>query len=145
MTYDPEKYREKREKVLGVKRRGMSFSAIAAIVSICIVVSLGFVALPGTVAYISTRNLDDAIYRLENSTSWPNEIISGIVEIEGVEKAMTDKGGTRLVITFDRTEVDTILISSFFRKKNVKSTLLNRTSHRQRMKSLNAEKESEAL
>jgi len=145
MTYDPEKYKKKREKVLGVKRRGMSFSAIAAIVSSCIVVFLGFVALPGTVAYISTRNLDDAIYRLENSTSWPNEIISGIVEIEGVEKAMTDKGGTRLVITFDRTEVDTILISSFFRKKNVKSTLLNRTSHRQRMKSLNAEKESEAL
>jgi hypothetical protein len=144
MTYDPEKYRAKREKVLGFQRRGMSFGAIAAIVSICIVVSLGFVALPKTVAYISTRNLDDAIYKLENSTSWPNEIISGILEIEGVEKAMTDKGETRLVITFDRTEVDTIMISSFFRKKNVKSTLLNRISHRQRMKSLNAEKELEA-
>ncbi len=143
MTYDPEKYREKREKVLGVKRRGMSFRTIATIVSICIVVSLGFVALPGTVAYISTRNFDDAIYRLENAKSWPNEIISGILEIEGVEKASTDKGGKRLVITFDRTEVDTIVISSFFRKKKLKSTLLNRTSHRQRMKALNAEKESE--
>ena len=145
MTYDPEKYRAKREKVLGFERRGMGFGAIAAIVSICIVVSLGFVVLPRTVAYISTRNLDDAIYRLEHSTSSPNEIISGILEIEGVEKAMTDKGGTRLVITFDRTEVDTIVISSFFRKKSFKSTLLNRISHRQRMKSLNQEKEREAL
>lgn len=60
--------------------------------------------------FASTRTLDDAIYKLENSTPWPNEIISGILEIEGVEKAMTDKGGTRLVITFDRTEVDTIMI-----------------------------------
>jgi len=144
MTYDPEKYREKREKVLGIKRRGVSFGAIAAIVLICIVISLGLAALPRTVEYISTRNLDDAIYRLENSASWPNKIISEILEIKGVEKAETDKGGTRLVITFDRTKVDTDVISSFFRIKNYKSTLLNRISHRQRMKSLNAEEKREA-
>lgn len=145
MTYDPEKYREKRENVLGIKRRGMSFGAIAAIVSICIMAALGFVVLPKTVAYVSTRNLDDAIYRLENSASWPNDIISGILEIEGVEKAVTDKGGTRLVITFDRTEVDTIRISSFFIKKGLKSTLLNRVSHRQRLTTLKEEEEVEAL
>lgn len=145
MTYDPEKYREKRENVLGIKRRGMSFGAIAAIVSICIMAALGFVVLPKTVAYVSTRNLDDAIYRLENLASWPNDIISGILEIEGVEKAVTDKGGTRLVITFDRTEVDTIRISSFFIKKGLKSTLLNRVSHRQRLTTLKEEEELEAL
>lgn len=145
MTYDPEKYRAKREKVLGIKRRGISFGAIAVIVSICIVVSLSFVVLPKTVAYISTRNLDDAIYRLENSASWPNEIISGILEIEGVEKAETDKGRTRLVITFDRTEVDTTRISSFLRKKDLKSTLLNRISHRQRMATLKENEKLEAL
>jgi len=145
MTYDPEKYREKREKVLGIKRRGMSFGAIAVIVSICIMAALGFVVLPRTIVYISTRNLDDAIYKLENSASWPNEIISGILEIEGVEKAETGKGGTRLVITFDRTEIDTTRISSFLRKKDLKSTLLNRISHRQRMTTLKEDGKLEAL
>ena len=145
MTYDLEKYREKREKVLGFKRHGISFGTIVVIVVTCIVFSLGFVVLPKTVAYIAIRNLDDAIYRLEHSTPWSNKIISEILEVEGVEKAMTDKGGTRLVVTFDRTKADTNVISSFFRKKGHKSTLLNRINHRHRMKSLNQEKEREAL
>ena len=33
MSYDPEKYREKREKVLGIKKRGLGFGTIAMIVS----------------------------------------------------------------------------------------------------------------
>ena len=33
MSYDLEKYRDKREKVLGVKKRGINFATIAATVS----------------------------------------------------------------------------------------------------------------
>ena len=145
MTYNTEKYREKREKVLGIKRRGISFGVIAAIVSGCIIVALGFVVLPGTMAYIAERNLDDAIYRLEKSASWPNEIVAGILEIEGVVGAITDKGEKRLIITFNRKEVDMEKFTSFFAQKGFKPTLLNRVNHRQRVTILAEEKELEAL
>jgi len=145
MGYDTEKYRTKREKVLGIKKRGMNFGVIAAIVSICIMAAFGFVVLPGTMAYIAERNLDDAIYRLEKSESWPNEIVTEILEIEGVVRSVTDKGEKRLIITFDRKEVDVVNFSSFFAKKGFKSTLLNRVNHRQRVTILKEEKELEAL
>ena len=145
MAYDREKYRTKREKVLGIKKRGMSFGVIAAIVSICIIAAFGFVVLPRTMAYIAERNLDDAIFRLEKSALWPNEIVTGILEFEGVAKAVTDKGEKRLIITFDRNEVDIGKFASFFAQKGFKSTLLNRVNHRQRATILKEEKELEAL
>jgi len=145
MAYDTEKYRSKREKVLGIKKRGMSFGVIAAIVSICIIVVLGFVVLPETIAYIAERNLDDAIYKVERSGQWSHEIMTGIHEIGGVVEAVTDKGGKRLIITFDRNEVDIVKFSSFFREKGLKPTLLNRVNHRQRVTSLQEEEKLEAL
>ena len=145
MAYDREKYRTKREKVLGIKKRGMSFGVIAAIVSIFIIDAFGSVVLPRTMAYIAERNLDDAIFRLEKSALWPNEIVTGILEIEGVAKAVTDKGEKRLIITFDRNEVDIGKFASFFAQKGFKSTLLNRVNHRQRATILKEEKELEAL
>jgi len=145
MAYDTEKYRSKREKVLGIKKRGMSFGVIAAIVSICIIVVLGFVVLPETIAYIAERNLDDAIYKVERSGQWSHEIMTGIHEIGGVVEAVTDKGGKRLIITFDRNEVDVVKFSSFFREKGLKHTLLNRVNHRQRVTSLQEEEKLEAL
>ena len=145
MAYDTEKYRNKREKVLGIKKRGMSFGVIAAIVSICIIVVLGFVVLPETIAYIAERNLDDAIYKVERSGQWSHEIMTGIHEIGGVVEAVTDKGGKRAIITFDRNEVDIVKFSSFFREKGLKPTLLNRVNHRQRVTSLQEEEKLEAL
>ena len=145
MAYDTEKYRSKRQKVLGIKKRGMSFGVIAAIVSICIIVVLGFVVLPETIAYIAERNLDDAIYKAERTGQWSHEIMTGIHEIGGVVEAVTDKGGKRLIITFDRNEVDIVKFSSFFREKGLKPTLLNRVNHRQRVTSLQEEEKLEAL
>ena len=145
MACDTEKYRSKREKVLGIKKRGMSFGVIAAIVSICIIVVLGFVVLPETIAYIAERNIDDAIYKVERSGQWSHEIMTGIHEIGGVVEAVTDKGGKRLIITFDRNEVDIVKFSSFFREKGIKPTLLNRVNHRQRVTSLQEENKLEAL
>ncbi len=46
MAYDPEKYREKREKVLGIKKRGFGFGIIAMIVSVVIILGLSVVTVP---------------------------------------------------------------------------------------------------
>ncbi len=145
MTYDLEKYRDKREKVLGVKKRGLSFGAIATIVSICIMAGLGFMIAPKAVSYILTRNMDDVIYKLENSKSWPSEIISKAKGIQGVENVVTDKHGTRLVVTFDRTITDIGRLTTLFKQKGLDATLLNRVSHRQRIATLKEEAELEAL
>ncbi len=64
MTYDLEKYRDKREKVLGVKKKGISFGAWAATVSAIIIVGLISMVAPKSIAYFTTRNLDDVIYKL---------------------------------------------------------------------------------
>jgi hypothetical protein len=145
MAYEVEKYRDKREKVLGVRKRGMSFGAVAAIVSVCIIAGLGFAIVPKAVSFVTTRNLDDAIYKLENSLPWPKEILPEIHSIQGVEKAATDKNGTRLVITFDRTAVDTGRFTALFKQKGLHPALLNREIHRQRIATLKEEEELEAL
>jgi len=145
MAYDKEKYRKKREKVLGIKKRQISFGVISAIVSICIIAAMGFVVLPGTIAYVAERNLDDAIYRLKRPAPWPNEIVTEILEVEGVVETVTDKEGKRLIITFDRNKVDVVKFSSFFAKNGLKPTLLNRVNHRQRVTILEEEKKLEAL
>jgi hypothetical protein len=145
MPYDFGKYREKREKVLGVKKRGMSFGTIAIIVSICIVSGLALIAAPGVVNIIVTRDLDDAIYKIDGAGTWPKDIISEIQEVEGVKASVLDKNSTRLVVTFNRKSINTEKIEIFFKGKGLKSTLLNRVSHRQRMKTLKEEKEIEAL
>jgi hypothetical protein len=131
--------------VLGVKKRGMSFGTIATIVSICIVAGLVLVVAPKAVSFVITRNLDDAIYKFEGSGSWPKDILSEIHKIQGVKTAVMDKNGTRLVVTFDRTAIDTERIEVFFKDKGLKSTLLNRVSHHQRMTTLKEEGKIEAL
>ena len=145
MAYDLEKYREKREKVLGVKKRGISFSAIATIISICIIAGIGFAAVPKAVSYVMTRNFDDAIFKLENSKSWPSGLVTELPGIEGVDKAKTDKHETRLVVTFDRTVTEPESFLTVFKQKGLKPTLLNRVNHRQRINTLKEEKELEAL
>jgi len=87
MAYDPEKYREKREKVLGIKKRGIGFGTLATIVSIVIVVGLCIVTVPQAVSYISARNLDDAIFKLESEKSWPDDALESVRLLNGI-KAM---------------------------------------------------------
>jgi len=145
MAYDTEKYRKKREKVLGYKKRGISFGTIAIIVSVCIIAGLGIAAIPKTVKYIATRNLDDAIFKLDNSLKWPVDVISGIQEIPGVKAVVSDTDKTRLVVTFDRNSVQLTKFTSFFKLKGLKSILLNRIGHRQRINTKKEKKEFEAL
>ncbi len=146
MTYDQEKYRIKREKVLGVKRKsGLSFSTISIIISTIIILGLGISIIPNTVDYMVTRNLDDVIYKLNTQGKWPDEILDSVSEIKGVEKTKVDKDSTRLVITFDRSVVNTDRFSSLFRNQRIKTIQLNRVSHRQRVADLREEAKLETL
>ena len=145
MVYDLEKYREKREKVLGLRKRGLSFGTVSAIVSICIIIGLGVAVVPKAVSFAVTRSLDDAIYKLDSSETWSNEILTEILKIEGIKEALTDKNGARLVVTFNRNDVNVARITAFFKQQGINTTLLNRVGHRQRIADLKEEKKLEAL
>ena len=144
MLYDPEKYREKREKVLGIRKRGLSFSTVASIIAGLIIFGIGFVTVPSAVSYITTRNLDDVIYKLDKDMTWKDAVVIKIEAVKGVAFLKKDKHDTRLVITFDRREADLSDFTAVFSKNNLKATLLNRVNHRQRQTTLKEEEELEA-
>lgn len=145
MTYDLEKYRDKREKVLGIKKRGLGLGVLLGIVSMIVIGGLGGVAVQKSVAYLSTRHLDDAIYKLQGAATWPAEITPLLAGLDGVKNVVTDTHGTRLVVTFDRTTTDTDRLSALLRQKGLSIILLNRVGHRQRIKTLKKEAELEAI
>ncbi|MEN8142134.1 MAG: hypothetical protein ABFQ82_00885 [Thermodesulfobacteriota bacterium] len=145
MAYDFEKYRSKREKVLGVRSRGLSFGAVAGLVATVIVLGLGGVAVPKTVAYFSTKNLDDAIYKLADSGKWEQKVVGEIGGLPGVRSALTDNHDARLVITFDRHESGPEKFKVVFGREGLDAELLNRMGHRERKVILEKEAAFEAL
>lgn len=145
MAYDLEKYRDKREKVLGVKKKGISFGVWAATVSAIIIVGLISMVAPKSIAYFTTRNLDDVIYKLSGEQVWPQDVIHTIATLDGVKLAIADKQGARLVVTFDRSITGTENMSAFFKEQGYHVVLLNRVSHRQRIQTAHEEAKLEAL
>ena len=141
MAYDPEKYRDKREKVLGIRKRGMGFGTIAMVVSLVIIVGLSFVTVPQAISYMATRHLDDAIFKLESESKWPEGAITGIAAIDGVKNTLKDSHTTRLVVTFDRRKVKLSNINALFDQHNLDVTLLNQVNHRQHQNTLKNEEE----
>ncbi|KPJ98304.1 MAG: hypothetical protein AMJ60_08725 [Desulfobacterales bacterium SG8_35] len=139
MAYNSEKYREKREKVLGVKKRGLSFGTLATIVSLVIIVGLGIVVVPKSIAYFNTRHLDDAIYKLQNAETWPVEVVAGIRELAGVKGVETDTNNSRIVVIFDKSITGTPAINAFFKQKDIQTVLLNHVGHADRQKILEKE------
>ncbi|MDA8136708.1 MAG: hypothetical protein M0T82_18975 [Desulfobacteraceae bacterium] len=141
MAYDPEKYREKREKVLGIKKRGIGFGTLTMIVSVFLVVGLGAVTIPQAVSYMATRNLEDAIFKLESGSSWPKAAISQLAAMEGVKQIVQDKNGSRLVVTYDHRKVKTDAVIEGFVRQDLKVTLLNEINHRQHRTTMENEEE----
>jgi copper chaperone CopZ len=139
MAYNFDKYREKREKVLGVKKRGVSFGTLATIVSLVIILGLGIVVVPKSIAYFNTRHLDDAIYKLQDVATWSTEVITGIQELAGVKSVETDTNNSRIVITFDKSVTGTADINAFFKQQNIQTVLLNQVGHADRQKILEKE------
>lgn len=143
MPYDFDKYRAKREKVLGVRKRGLSFGVAAVLVAGVILLGLGGIALPRAVDYLSTRNLDDAIYKLADSGTWSPEVVAEIAKLSGVTSAAADQHSARLVVTFNRNQTDLDKIAALLNRKGLKAELLNRTDHRQRQTILAKESQLE--
>lgn len=131
MPYNLEKYRAKREKVLGVRKRGISFAVAAALVAGIILLGLGAIAAPRAVDYLTTRNLDDAIYKLADSGTWSPEVVSEIANLSGVITAKADQHSARLVVTFNRNDTDLGQLEALLNRKGLKAELLNRIDHRQ--------------
>jgi hypothetical protein len=139
MAYDFEKYRNKREKVLGVRKRGISFGTLAAVISVIIILGLGTVVVPKSIAYFNTRHLDDAIYKFQKTDEWHQELITAIGQLAGVKNIETDVKSSRIVVTFDKSITGTNDFNAFFKSKGVKAILLNQVSHTQRLHTLKQE------
>lgn len=132
MPYDFDKYRAKREKVLGVRKRGVSFGVAAALVAGVILLGLGGIAMPRAVDYLTTRNLDDAIYKLADGGTWSPAVVKEISALPGVRQAVADQHSARLVVTFNRNDTDLEGLEPLLHRQGLKGELLNRTDHRQR-------------
>jgi hypothetical protein len=141
MVYDPEKYREKREKVLGIKKRGIGFGTLAALVAAVIILGIGAVTVPQAVSYMTLRHLDDSIFKLESDMSWPDNILQSLDSMDGVAKVVKDKNGARLVVTYDRRKVAAADIQTRFASHNLDVTLLNQLNHLQHQATLKDEEE----
>ena len=143
MAYNLEKYRDKREKVLGVKRRGLSFGVLATLVSGVVLFGLAVVVIPQSVAYFNTRHLDDAIFKLGSDDTWPPAVMAQARNLKGVKTVVTDKHDTRLVITFDREITALSSLTDFFERSGFEAVLLNHISHMQNVSIQREEKEFE--
>lgn len=139
MSYDQEKYRAKRDKVLGVRKRGPGFAATLAAVAGLIVLGLGGVGVPRALEYLATRNLDDAIYKRADSGAWSPEVVQAIRAQPGVSQAVVDHHTTRLVVTFNREEIDPSRLEALFNRQGLQVELLNRVDHRNRLTILGKE------
>jgi hypothetical protein len=139
--YNFEKYKDKREKVLGIKSRGMGFYTIVLITCLVIISGLSLATVPQVFSYITTRNLEDAIFKMDKGSTWSDEVIRQTLAIEGVKNALRDRHRTRLVVTYDRQKIQLSTINSVFARQNLNATLLNQMNHRQRKKLLKKEEE----
>lgn len=141
MTYDPEKYREKREKVLGIRKRGLGFGTLAVIVSVAILLGLSVVTVPQAISYMKTRHWDDAIFKLESESAWPETVLAGITRIDGVQAIVSKPHDARLVVTYDRRVVTLSQITALFGQHTLTVTLLNQINHRQHQDTMKKEAE----
>jgi hypothetical protein len=139
MVYDLEKYREKRERVLGVKGRGMLFGRVAGIVSLAILLGLGLVVIPRSIAFLQGRQLEDAIYKLSGERTGAEQVLAELKRQEGVREVVMDPHGSRVVVTFNKQKLDTTRISAFFQQQGAKAVLLNEVGHSQRMHTMKKE------
>lgn len=142
MAYDLEKYREKRERVLGVKKRGPGFGRVAGLVSLVILLGLGLVVIPKSISFLQNRQLEDAIYKLSGERSGSEQALAELKKQEGVREVVVDGHGSRVVVTFNKGVLDTARISAFFLKQGAQAVLLNEVGHHQRLHTMKKEAEA---
>jgi len=133
MAYDLDKYRDKRERVLGVRKRGLGFGTVVAGVAFFILLGLGWVVVPRAVLFLQNRQLEDAIYKLSGA---PAELGFALGELEkqrGVRAVTLDGNGARAVVTFNREILDAARISAYLERHGIQAALLNEIGHEHRM------------
>lgn len=139
MVYDLEKYRKKRERVLGVKQRGLGFGRVAGIVALAILLGLGLVVIPRSIAFLQNRQLEDAIYKLSGERSGSELALAELKKQDGVRDVVVDAHGSRVVVTYNKGVLDTARISAFLLKQGAQAVLLNEVGHSQRMHTMKKE------
>jgi len=139
VAYDFEKYREKRERVLGVKKRGLGFGYVAGLVSLAILLGLGLVVIPRSIAFLQNRQLEDAIYKLSGEQAGSERVLVELKKQDGVREVVMDPHGSRVVITFNKEKLDTARISAFFLQQGAQAVLLNEVGHHQRLHTMKKE------
>ena len=126
MTWNPERYREKRERVLAGNQEQGSGLVKGLLVAVMGVVALGLVmGAPAVWESISFRHLDDVILRVDATNHTASLLPSG----EGVRRVTEDQVGSRLVVTFDRRETSAQRIVETLRAAGVDCFLLNTMPH----------------
>jgi len=145
MSYNLEQYREKREKVLGVKRATIGFGRLSAFFAAGILFLVSIVIIPQMITFLNNRNLDDVIYRLKDNGAWSTATIKTLEKIPGVVSVIKDDKNHRLILTFNRTRTQPAGITGILKQKKIDVVQLNVIDHSQRLASLKKEAEFEAL
>jgi hypothetical protein len=126
VSWDPERYREKRERVLaGNGNQGSGFVKVllGAVLGVFVLgLVLGGPAVWNT---FSMRHLDDVILRVDGAAHAASLLHEG----EGIRQVREDHGGNRLVVTFDRRETSAKGIVERLKASGADCFLLNTMPH----------------
>lgn len=126
MTWNPERYREKRERVLAGNQKQGSGLVKGLVGAVMGVVALGLVmGAPAVWESVSFRHLDDVILRVDAAAHTASLLPAG----GGIRRVAEDQGGSRLVVTFDRRETSAKRIMETLRTAGIDCFLLNTMPH----------------
>jgi len=136
MAYDFEKYRDKREKVLGQKRKRLGAGGIALAFAALFLVVMGGILLPRAVAYLKERGLNDAIIRVEGDVQ---AVVDTLQTVDGVKRVAVDHSGKRLVVTYHRSLTGASALVATLQREGAHAYLLNDVDHLHRRMTLEKE------
>ncbi len=126
MAWNPERYREKRERVLTGNRKQGSKMVKVLLGTVLGVVALGlFLGAPVVWESFSSRHLDDVILRVDAAAHAVTQLPVG----DGIRNVAEDQGGNRLVVTFDRRETSARRIVETLKASGTDCFLLNTMPH----------------
>lgn len=146
MHYDLEKYRVKRERVLGRKRSFPTMRHISMLFAVTVVCVVSVIVIPQAIAFLQERHLADAIYRQVDNLPWDEHLVQELQGLQGVKTVAIDTRTNRMVVTFNATALSVDRINSAMSaSEDIRPVLLNVLGHRQRMETMAKEAAFEAL
>ena len=117
----------------------MGFGVVATAVSLVILLGLGMVVIPRSIAFLQNRQLEDAIYKVSGNHGDVQQVVAELEKQDGVREVVVDSHGSRVVVTFNKEVLDTAKISAFLLKQGAHAVLLNEVGHSQRMHTMKKE------